>query len=194
MPLGKLTQSAIMERGWTKSMIDKLLPAPERVKNPTYGGFYKLWPLEQVEAAEKTEAFSAAKAKADKRRASAKKTVQHQKERLHDELTRFAQSAKIEVLPRETLERLAIEHQEDRRAARGNYAPIDYNISDKTIDRWVVNYIRHQLVDYDQALWSARGKAGIASEYATFKRAILAKIAKVYPSYAAECRRQIENL
>ena len=76
---------------------------------------------------------------------------------------------------------------------------LDYEVTaggvdEDTLNRWVVNYIRHRLVRYDDALRLMDGRVGKYEVYPEFKRAVLAKISEAYPNYAAECQRQIDEL
>ena len=40
-----------------------------------------------------------------------------------------------------------------------------YDISDEVLNRWMVNFIRHNLTEYDDVLYDAKGKVGIGDEY-----------------------------
>lgn len=60
--------------------------------------------------------------------------------------------------------------------------------------RWVVNYIRHNLISYDSTLFDNKGKVGKDEAYPIFKKAVLDRIAATYPKYAAECKRQAEAI
>lgn len=60
--------------------------------------------------------------------------------------------------------------------------------------RWVVNYIRHNLISYDSTLFDNKGKVGKDEAYPIFKKAVLDRIAATYPKYAAECQRQAETI
>lgn len=65
---------------------------------------------------------------------------------------------------------------------------------EETIQRWVVNYIRHELTDYDEFLYEMRGHEGFHREqYYRYQHAVLSRIGTVYPKYAAECRRQLKR-
>lgn len=66
--------------------------------------------------------------------------------------------------------------------------------NEETLNRWVVNYIRHNLVNYDYTLGENRGKVGKDEAYPVYKKAVLERIATVYPKYAAECKRQAETI
>lgn len=66
--------------------------------------------------------------------------------------------------------------------------------NDDTLNRWCVNYIRHQLTTYDNELYNLIGKIGRDDAYENFKKAVLEKIAEKYPKYADECKRQIRKI
>ena len=68
-----------------------------------------------------------------------------------------------------------------------------YKADESTIQRWVVNYIRHNLVQYDNFLEKIYGKVGIRDYYVDTKAILLQTIAEVYPTYTEECRRQISQ-
>lgn len=63
----------------------------------------------------------------------------------------------------------------------------------ETVDRWMVNYIRHELCDYDASLYTLFRPGKMADKdklYPKVKRETLAKIAQVYPELADECKAQ----
>ena len=72
-----VTQSTVLERGWTRAMMRDVLGEPDKeVPNPHYrraGAPMKLYRLARVVEAESSEDYCVAKAKADKRRASSAK-------------------------------------------------------------------------------------------------------------------------
>ena len=61
-------------------------------------------------------------------------------------------------------------------------------------NRWIVNYIRHNLTKYDNILRAYRGHVGVDEAYYYLKENILLKIADVYPAYRDECFEQIRTL
>lgn len=66
--------------------------------------------------------------------------------------------------------------------------------NEETLMRWVVNYIRHNLISYDSTLFDNKGKVGKDEAYPIFKKAVLNRIAATYPKYAAECKRQADTI
>lgn len=67
-----------------------------------------------------------------------------------------------------------------------------YEADEETIERWMVNYVRHRLTRYEDTLDGYAGKTGKQDAYLLYSTAVLEKIAEVYPELADECRRQAE--
>lgn len=189
-----ITQSTVLSiMGFTKSMIDKLLPAPTLRDNPRYRSAapMKLWKEADVLAAMDTDVFREAAAKAERRKAAASKGVDTKRknaEVLADELIAAIHVQRIE-LPE--LERLALDAQQRWYDFRGR-GEIEFP-DRETVDRWMVNYIRHDLCDYDDSLYTLFRPGKMADKdklYPKVKRETLAKIAQVYPELAEECKAQ----
>lgn len=193
-----ITQSTVLQRGWTKSLIDKYLPAPKEVRNPHYrcAAPMKLWELLDVENAEKREDFNSDLARIRQRKNNSAKAVETKKRKLKEAMEEAAKNAYVILLDDKELRKEAIDQQQywydlhfDWRHERSTEWA-----DEETIQRWVVNYIRHNLVNYDSMLFSNKGKTGKDDVYPIFKKLILTKIADAYPNYADECSRQIEDL
>lgn len=188
-----IPQTTILSMGFTKSMIAKLLPAPTLKQNPHYkcAAPMKLWKEADVLAAMDTDAFCEATAKAERRKAAAAKAVDTKRknaEALADDLIASIHVQRVE-LPE--LERLALASQQRWYDFRGR-GEIEFP-SRETVDRWMVNYIRHKLCEYDDSLYTLfrPGKMADKDElYPKIKRETLAKIAQVYPELAEECEAQ----
>lgn len=147
-----ITQSTVLSMGFTKSMIDKLLPAPTLKQNPHYKSSapMKLWEESVVLSAMETEAFREASAKAERRKAAASKGVDTKRkhaEVLAEELIAAIRVQRIE-LPE--LERLALDAQQRWYNFRGR-GEIEFP-DREDVDRWMVNYIRHDLCEYDATM------------------------------------------
>lgn len=61
--------------------------------------------------------------------------------------------------------------------------------NEKTIQRWVVNYIRHYLTNYDDLLYRKK-----KPQQDILKENVLKLIAEHYPLYRNECYRQIREI
>jgi hypothetical protein len=55
----------------------------------------------------------------------------------------------------------------------------------------MVNYIRHNLTNYEDLLEELEGKVGKINAYIKLKNKILKKIAEVYPDLKDECYNQM---
>lgn len=195
-----LTQTALLEQGWTKSMISKLLPEPITKINPVYKSAspMRLWSENDVATAEKTEEFADLLQKAQKRSAKAKQIAIRKAEQLMYEMTELVRQLSIPKLSDKKLRRKTIQSKYNFAAFRGaNYGQYEENdfenADENTMRRWIVNYIRHELIDYDMDLEKYKGRIGIVKAYPEFKIAVLKRIAEVYPNYADECENQIER-
>lgn len=188
-----ITQSTVLSMGFTKSMIDKLLPAPTLKQNPRYKSAapMKLWKEADVLAVMETAAFQEAAAKAAQRKQAAAKAVDTKRknaEVLADDLIASIHVQRIE-LPE--LEKLALASQQRWYDFRGR-GEIEFP-DRETVDRWMVNYIRHELCDYDDSLYTLFRPGKMADKdklYPKVKHETLAKIAQVYPELADECEAQ----
>lgn len=198
-----ITQSTILAMGWTKTMIKNLLPEPTERPNPHYkcAAPMKLWEQEKVLEVMETEDFKKALEKASKRKNAAKSAVKTKENLLLNEINKLVENIEIKVIPDDKLIKKTIaaknlwySYQDDMRGTFYEHRVYRNSIDDCTLARWVVNYIRHNLVKYDQTMENIKGKIGKDKAYFVFKKAVLDKIASVYPQYAAECQRQAEAI
>jgi hypothetical protein len=67
---------------------------------------------------------------------------------------------------------------------------VTLNSDQAFLDRITVNYIRHQLTDYEQRLGLLFGRVGTKEAYPILKEKILDAIAENYPELSNECIRQ----
>lgn len=200
-----ITQSTIINTyGWTKSLISKFLPEPTLAQNPYYRNAapMRLWKEEDVKKVMLTPEFQDAMEKTKKRKKSAAKAVNTKKAILEEEKIDFLNSIHIEVLPDNLLRKKALESKqkwyeinqlEQYGYSNSSDIPNVYTADKNTVNRWIVNYIRHNLVQYDNFLERIYGKVGVQDTYIDTKIFILEKIADTYPKYSKECQRQISH-
>lgn len=197
-----LNQSAILELGWTKSLIARFLPEPQLKPNPFYqkAAPMKCWNKHDVYNAMESDEFKEAMKKAAKRKGAAKKAYSTKANVIMEDMKNLATNLKVKVMSDVALRRNTIREHEVWAMMRCNYDFSASDITPQTMDRWIVNYIRHNLVytvnglDYDAALERLKGKCGRYEVYPEFKRIILMKISAAYPKYSTECMRQISDL
>ena len=68
-----------------------------------------------------------------------------------------------------------------------------YLADEDTIRRWMVNYIRHEMTDYDFEVFRASmpGRIGRRGAFSMFEEVVYENIASVYPELKDECERQL---
>ncbi len=217
-----VTKTDIKERGWTDGMIKKLLPDPIEKRNAFHPGgpTIKLWQREIVSAVEQTEEWNKLYVETEKRRAARKEAIlikesspeEKEKRRLSYELEKkereelkrqgeeivakiekYIQNVEIDIVPVTDI----IFDSLQEKNAWVNQRSKDYfdgsNSCRETQERWAVNYIRHNLTDYDY--YEERiTKFELGKDiYKKLKIAVLNKIAEVYPMFEEECNIQKEK-
>lgn len=187
---------------FTDKLINEYLPAPMLRPNPHYksGAPMRLWYEDEVFEAlndPQLAAEIAAREKASEpRRKAAKKAVETKKAKTMRMVDIEIAAIRVrEILPYKRLKRLAVRDRQDwydyQEEIRGRYEYRDADSApEDTKRRWMVNYVRHNLTDYDETLWNMKGSTGIREAYQKYRDAVLDAIAEAYPSLADECSRQ----
>ncbi len=183
--------STILTRpGWSKSLVTSLLGDPDlRKKIPfrtTVGSLYYLW---RVEAAESSNDFQSAQPALRKRVTAARKAVKTKTDKLVSNIN--AMSVDVRRLSDRELTRQAQQAYNDHRGEWDyDFMPAG-DASDKSfLDRITVNYIRHNLTKYDNALEDLARKTGKGEALNALRRKVYDAIAEAYPRFAEECRKQ----
>lgn len=193
------TQSDLLSDGWTKSLIAKFLPEPELHVNPYYkrGAPMKMWPKDVVESAMQSDSFAEAKAKSDRRKAAAKRSVVTKTVNLDQRIEQVLADLEIKVIPMDELRQRTLESKQawyDYQAMMRDYDYCDrnaYDAGEPTVERWMVNYIRHNLTIYDHTLYDMSGKTGKDVVYYKLHDGIIQKISDAYPMLSDACRAQM---
>lgn len=187
-PARYLSMAKLRDRGWTAAMIRDLLGQPDRLAgNARFPGAspIRLYRLARVRATERSAAFEKAAARAARRSAAARLGAQRRRERM----LRLIAGEQI-VVPKLTsavLTARAVRHRDARQGDATDPAKLDPRI----LDRWKVNYLRHQLTTYDTALDELFGQVGRADAERALRRRVYSAIWNAYPELAAECQRQL---
>lgn len=178
-------------RQWTESLIKKYIPQPDQIKmNPHYRGAseMKLYELRKIEEIEKSIEFQVDFQKSLKRKLVSKKTVQTKKEKLIKEIDSL--EIKVENRERNQLIKEAVDSYNYRR--RGyDYSEIN-EIDQDTLERLMVNYIRHRLTSYEKHLDTIFSKIGKNEAYLLLNKKIYNSISEIYPYLTEECNVQME--
>ena len=204
-----ICKSTLKERGWTDSIIKKLNVQPDKLAdNPHYkkAPQMKLYLIEKIKQIEQTSEFKELIKKSEKRKKSAKTTVITRK----NNLINYIKYLLIDIpeIDETELTHLAIEHYNQHKRDVSfevyQYNPersnkIDEqiiklndikNLSLEFLNRIKVNYIRHELSDYDEYLDELYKQIGKEEAYILLKNRILDEISKVYPNLKNECEKQ----
>lgn len=192
------------EYGLTDKLIKEFFSEPDKlVENPYYRSAapMKLYDEKRVKRVIKTKKYMKALNEAASRKEAAAKAVKTKTDKTMEETRRKIEDIKVKVLH--------ISDEKLREKAVKSYNDFHYDIlygderfinfisgeyaDDLTKDRWTVNYIRHELTDYDHDLYNMKGSVGKSEAYVMYKEAVLNKIADAYPKYREECDRQIKK-
>ncbi|MBZ9638744.1 hypothetical protein [Streptomyces sp. PSKA30] len=196
-----LSAAGLRARGWTPGMVRQLLGAPDLLRtNPHFHSApqTRLYSIERVGAAERSEEFRAASAVAARRSAAARAAALR---RRREVLARIAaEPIDVPRLAPDRLAALAVEHRnrldEERASWRWGHVPDPATVDSAepgALDRWKVNYLRHRLTRYDEILDELYGRTGRAAAEELLRRRVYAAISKAYPNLAQECERQLRE-
>ena len=186
------TKSTLLTRGWNQKLIDKLLSPPKLVENPHYkkAALMRLFVQEEVFQAEQTEEFLEAKVKKEKRTQAGLLAADKKREKLLELVSGFVFS--VRRISMESLKKRTIRSKEDWNEQCYWRPYCDFSKADNdTMQRWMVNYIRHNLTDYEDKLDLIFGKTGKQAAYELTSKLLFQKIAEVYPELQEECELQL---
>lgn len=177
-------------RKWTESLIVKYLPEPDLIKNnPVFRGTteMKLYKVSRIDEIEKSEMFLIDFQKTTLRRERSKKMVRTKTDNLLNKISNI--SISVEEYNRQELIKLVIDSYNQR---NNHKEPISQRETDQaTMERLMVNYIRHQLTSYDYILMELYSKVGKEHAYKLLNKRIYKSIGDVYPYLIEECALQI---
>ena len=186
-----VTKTELKKRGWNDELIGKYLPEPYVTKNPYYSRMSMyLWKEKDVLEAEQNKEFldCLEKRKVYQKRAAA--AVRTKEEKMRVILNAAIEHIKVEEHDYEEVVKRALKAKQNWYDITDQYDRDVRNADSRTVQRWTVNYIRHNLTDYDEFLYNAKGKTGISFAYPLYRRAVLDRISDVYPYLCEECERQ----
>ena len=174
-------------RGWTDYLIKKYLPIPKEYPNPRskHAGNIKLYDEDKAKLIEASEEFMADLLNANKRKAGAKQAVKTKTQRLLDEMEKY--NPTIEIVPIGELEQKAKDHYNERKIFSRSSRKDVYSVPETQSQftrRITLNYLRHQLSDYDKQLKTIASKIGVNDAYGIIREKIESAILKAYPHLA----------
>lgn len=176
-----ISQTTVLSMGFTKSMIDKLLPPPILKRNPHYASSspMKLWRDDDVRSVMGSQEFQTMAAKAAERKAAAAKAVETKRKNAEGIADNLIASIHVTRWDIPVLEKATLNAKQEWFLEHGNVDMVPPNA--ETLERWMVNFVRHNLCEYDDKLIDLFGLVGKEALYQRLKTETLAKIAEVYP-------------
>lgn len=190
-----LSKSKIKERGWTDTLIRKFLPVHDTERpNPHYRKAppMLLYLEERVLEAEQSPAFKESVDKGLKRKLGAKKAVDAKKSHLLEEIENL--TIEVPYLDKATLLKKACEHYYtiwSHLGSKEKYASL--NAGEAFLHRIVVNYLRHAVSSYEQALAQTAGRVGRKDAGFLIRKKVYGAIAEKYPWLKLECDSQLKT-
>lgn len=175
--------------GWSKTLVSRLLGEPDRYKKVRGRSVEMfLYSLERVTQVESSPAFLSVQEALAKRKTAAAKAAATKTTKLLKAIA--AMPLSVKALPLSTARSLAVDHYNNR--GRGNHFA---SLSDEPVflDRITVNFIRHELTQYDETLMEAAGKTGVQQAVFAVRKRIYSAIAIAYPNLAWECESQLRQ-
>lgn len=193
-----LSSTQLKERGWTPALVKKFLGLPDATKpNPYYRSAapMQLYALARVEVCEQEDCWKQAAAKAAVRSEAGKTAAARKAAVLITQAERM--SITIVRLPLDTLVNRAIAsynafHEEMLWERGHDYERASEQSDPAFLERITVNYIRHNLTEYDTHLEEVAGQVGVSEAGRVIRRRVYAQIAACYSEYAEECMRQMD--
>jgi hypothetical protein len=188
-----LTKTDLRARGWTASLIDTFLPAPDLEKrNPRYASAapMKLYFLWRIENMERTAQWQERRAVAKKRSESSSRAAAKKAARLLRSLQNM--TIVVPILPMNQLVQSACRHYNDMAIDREKPFRATPTSEKAFLDRICVNYLRHELTDYEEHLEDVFGKVGVNSARSEIRTRVYSAIAELYPALASECEIQLQ--
>ena len=184
-----MNKTNLKKRGWTATQITWFLGAPDwTTTNPMYRTAAPVCHYDdaRVAAVEASAEFLQARMQGKCRREGAAKAVVTKRQMVQDYVD--ALEVAVPEMDEDELCRRACESYNDYNNRSDCYASPDSD--PKFLERITVNYLRHRLSCYEEALDKITGKVGAAKAYLAVKDKVLDAISDTYPDLDDECIRQ----
>lgn len=175
----------LRERGWSDSMIRDFLGEPDAwARNPYYRKAppMRLYALDRVEAVECTPKWIERRDAAAKRSARGKEVAERRARELREAVLA---DVRLETPSFEELERLTLLAREELLGE-----PVSPNAA--TRRRWMVNFARHELSNYDEVRARYSRFPGVQDAAEAVREVVLDRIAEAWPQlrHAANAARR----
>lgn len=178
-----ISKTTLLSRGWTEKSIDEILPPPKLVDNPHYkcSSPMQLWEEKVVKQKERTKKFKEYAEKKAKRSQAMQKSIEKRKNETLEMSKTFdvtVERIDMDDLREETLISKWNWYMDTEQYDRADYV---YIADPETLVRWEINYIRHNLTNYDYELEKLYRQIGKSDAYFEYRKNLMKKIKEVYP-------------
>lgn len=188
-----VTRAQLRERGWTDSMIARLLGEPDMtLPNPRYRSAapMRLYRRERVETIEASVEFAARREIGARRAERSKASASRRAANLVMKARAYIPSMPGLISYDSVLER-AIHHYNEENLLRGRVAGRD---SDPAfLARLAWNYVRHHLTDWDATWEGFSGKPGVRDAYLAAAASLTAHVCAQHPALCAAAGAWLER-
>jgi hypothetical protein len=170
-------------------MICDFLGKADRTRPNLYSGkaLIRLWSLRRIEEVAASPGFIERQAAGKRRSAASASAADRKRQRLLERIHQVPMSVPLmnrdKVIPR------ACEHYNERAAWRDEEWTASSDADEEFLYRITVNYLRHELTEYEAELDSLHGLVGRPEASRLIRKRILDAIAEAYPWLAGECSR-----
>lgn len=183
------SQEELICLGLSKALINDMLPEPKRRQDPqNKKRSLRLYQKDIVSAALRSVEWI------NEKENISSYTAKDEKVSTKEYIDKFIRAINVKVINVEELINLAIAEKKKYYEQIGE-PELTYitrgNTDEGTIARWSVNYIRHELTNYNKDLYDLSEKVETQEVYGKYKVAVLEEIAKAYPQFKPECERQM---
>lgn len=190
--------SQMKERGWTASIIKKLV----QIEPTEFRGMYrrqpqKCYPKDYIEGLEQSDEFKELREKASQRSTTMSLVAEKKRTENIEKFKKRIYAVKVPVLPLDVLRRRTIDAKNkwyeytSMMYDRFDDGPVDErNLDNSTLFRWEVNFIRHELTKYEDLLSEIYGIVGTHEIYKELKNYVLDRISEAYPHLKGSCDSQ----
>jgi len=185
-------KTELKQLGFTDLIIQKLNIEPDDSFKNYYGYITYCYLKEKINAIVESETFKTLVAqKRHVSKESVQKAIETKKQKLLDLINSIQITVKkVPNVLREAIDSYNNFHEslidEDGEPLKGYDNRASYDDDEEFLDRITLNYIRHNLTEYDESLSLLIGKVGKEEAYRLLNKRVTEAIKQVYPEYFGE--------
>ena len=191
----------IEERSWSKAMVGEFLGDPDRTApNPNYrsGPPMRLYDLKRIEQAEATPEFAPRQAQYEVKKKAALERSSAKREKLIADVRQVEIQYYFDMTVKDARENglnAWANWEDEKNSQRRNFEGPAFRTPEfyapEDIDRWAVNWLRHERSEYETSLDSIYGLVGRKFADPIIKNRVLRHISETFPELAPAAHLQL---